>query len=270
MEYIFEVGGFGLRWYSVLVAAGLGMGAWMAAIEAKRRGEDPNHVFNALLICLPLALICARAYHVIDQWNELYSNDVLRVIRIDQGGIGIYGAAIGSILGIVIYARWQGLSIMRWLDIGAPGFILGQAIGRWGNFFNQELYGRPTDLPWAIDIDPGKRVGGYETFSQFHPLFLYESLLNLIGLGVMLYVGRRFADRLKDGDIVLIYGVWYGGVRLGLESLRLDNWVVGGFPVAAAISIAAIVVCGSLLLYRHWYTPRYGGKKGAPKAAKRA
>ena len=264
MEYIFEVGGFSLRWYSVLVALGLGMGAWIAAIEAKRRGEDPNHVFSALLICLPTALICARAYHVIDQWNELYSDDVIRALYIWEGGIGIYGAAIGSILGLAIYTRWQRLPLLHWLDIGAPGFILGQAIGRWGNFFNQELYGTPTDLPWAINIDASKRASGYETFSQFHPLFLYESLLNLAGLGVMLYVARRFADRLKDGDIVLIYGVWYGGVRLGLEWLRIDNWVAGGFPVAAAISIAAIVVCGGVLLYRHWYTPRYGG---AAKAA---
>ncbi len=257
-EYVFKVGGFGLRWYSALVAIGVAMGAWAATFEARRRNESTDHVFNILLISLPLALIGARAYHVIDLWSETYSRDLPRIFLINEGGIGIYGAVAGSILGVFIYTRWKHLPFSRWLDICAPGLILGQAIGRWGNFFNQELYGKPTDLPWAIEIDPGNRLLGYETFDTFHPLFLYESLLNLIGFGALMYLGRRWAGKLKDGDIALMYGMYYGAVRLGLETLRLskDQWTVGDVSVATIISASAIAVCGAALLYRHWWQPR--------------
>jgi len=267
VEYIFEVGGFGLRWYSTLVALGLGLGAWLATTEAKRRNEDTNHVFNLLLIALPTSLIGARAYHVIDQWNEIYSRDVLRVIQINEGGIGIYGAVIGAIVGLGIYTRWKGLPVLRWLDIGAPAFILGQAVGRWGNFFNQELYGEPTSVPWAIEINPENRLAGFETISEFHPLFFYESMLNFLGCGVMLLVGRRLRTQLKDGDIFLFYLIWYGAVRLSLEPLRIDNWVVGGIPTATVVSIAAISAGASILLYRHWLRPRF---KGNTKATTKA
>ncbi len=268
-EYVFKVGGFGLRWYSLLVAIGVAAGAWVAATEARRRRESADHVFNLLLLALPLALIGARAYHVIDQWSEIYSRDVPRVFLINEGGIGIYGAVAGSILAVLIYTRWKRLPLGRWLDIGAPGLILGQAIGRWGNFFNQELYGKPSDLPWAIEIDPGNRILGYETFETFHPLFLYESLLNLIGFGALMYIGRRWTSRLKDGDIALLYGVWYGAVRLGLENLRLGNWRLGDVPTATVISSSAIVICGGALLYRHWWSPRRGRAAPAtPGAAK--
>ena len=264
MEYIFEIGSFKLRWYSTLIALGLLAGAYVATIEARRRGEDHAHVVNALLLALPLSLIGARAYHVIDKWNEIYSSNPADIIRIDEGGIGIYGAVAGAILAMVIYTRWKGLNTARWLDIGAPGLILGQAIGRWGNFFNEELFGRPTDLPWAITIPPDKRILGYEGFSQFHPLFFYESMLNLVAFGGLMYIGRRFYGRLKDGDIALLYGMLYGTIRLGLEFLRIDNWVAGaGVPTATIISSAAIVGCGGALLYRHWLGPRMAARRAA-------
>ncbi len=256
MEFVFEIGGFGLRWYSTMIAIGMAAGAWAATIEAKRRGEPPDHVFNLLLLAVPLALIGARAYHVIDEWNVLYSNDPVRIFLINEGGLGIYGVVAGAILAVMIYTKWRGLKLSRWLDIGAPGLILGQAIGRWGNFFNEELYGTPSTLPWAVDIPPEKRIQGYETFGSFHPLFLYESLLNLMAFGALMYLGRRWAHRLHDGDIALMYGVFYGSIRISLESLRIGNWTVGAVPVATVISGAAIVGCGSVLLYRHWWAPR--------------
>ncbi len=262
MEYVFKIGSFGLRWYSLLIAIGLLVGAFVAYREAKRRGDNPEHVFNALLLALPLALIGARAYHVIHQWGAIYSKDPMRVFLINEGGIGIYGAVAGSVLALFIYTKWNKLNLWRWLDIGAPGLIIGQAIGRWGNYFNQELYGKPTDLPWGIYIDPQHRVPGVENFDKFHPLFLYESLLNLLGFVVMLYVARRFASRLKDGDIALLYFIIYPIVRLSLETLRLDNWHVGSLPTASIISIVSIVVAGGALLYRHWLGPRMRARAG--------
>jgi phosphatidylglycerol:prolipoprotein diacylglycerol transferase len=269
MEYIFHIGRFGLRWYSVLIATGLLVGAWVASIEAKRRGESPDHVYNALLLALPLALIGARAYHVIDKWNEIYKYDPFRVLLINEGGIGIYGAVAGSILALAIYTRWKKLRFGTWIDIGAPGLIIGQAIGRWGNYFNQELYGKPTDLPWGIYIPPDKRILGYEGYSDFHPLFLYESLLNLAAFGAMMVIARRFHGRLKPGDMGLLYGVFYGAVRMSLETLRIGNWVWGaGVPVATAISAGAILLCGGALLYRHVRAPKKdAGVQGQAPAA---
>ena len=265
MEFIFKLGPFGLRWYSVLIATGLLVGSWVASIEAKRRGERADHVYNILLIALPLALIGARAYHVIDKWSELYSHDPVRVFLINEGGIGIYGAVAGAILGVAIYTRWKGLKLATWLDIGAPAMILGQAIGRWGNFFNQELYGKPTGLPWGIYIPPDKRIIGYESYSNFHPLFLYESLLNLAAFGALMYIGRRFQGTLKAGDPALLYGVFYGVIRLGLENLRVGNWVLGGqLPVATIISAGAIIVCGGGLLYRHLLSPKGPRETSSP------
>ncbi|MSQ26379.1 MAG: prolipoprotein diacylglyceryl transferase [Dehalococcoidia bacterium] len=254
MEYLIDAGGFKLRWYSTMVALGLVAGTLIAAVEARRRKEDDRHVYNAVLLALPLALIGARLYHVVHEWS-FYSANPSEIVRIDKGGIGIYGAIAGSILAIWIYTRVQKLPFSRWLDIGAPGLLLGQAIGRWGNYFNQELYGKPMDLPWAIHIPLDKRETGYEAFSTYHPLFLYESLLNLLGVAVLMLVARRFAGKLKDGDIALMYGVWYGTVRLSLEGLRIGNWHLGDLPTATIISLAAIVGCGGALAYRHLRTP---------------
>ena len=262
MEYIFKLGAFGLRWYSVLIAAGVIMGTWVASIEAKRRNESTDHVFNIVLLALPLALIGARTYHVIDQWNIVYKHDPFRVLLINEGGIGIYGAVAGGILAVFIYCKVKKLPVTRWLDIGAPALILGQAIGRWGNFFNEELYGAPTNLPWAIYVPPDKRILGYEGYNNFHPLFLYESLLNLAAFAALMYVGRRFHARLKTGDLGLMYGLFYGSIRLGLENLRIGNWLVNGqVPVATIISGTAVVICGGALLYRHLSAPRRSAEK---------
>ncbi|MBI4300579.1 MAG: prolipoprotein diacylglyceryl transferase [Chloroflexi bacterium] len=250
MEYAFKIGSFGLRWYSLLIVIGLLAGALVAQREAKRRGEDPNHVFSALVVCLVLALIGARAYHVIDQWQYYRENPQL-IPALWKGGIGIFGAIVGSITGMFIYARLNHLSVPRWLDIGAPGLILVQAIGRWGNYFNQELYGRPTNLPWGINIDLGHRVEGYTSYEKFHPLFFYESMWNLLSFVILLFAARRFAGRLRDGDIVLLYGMLYPLGRFLLEFLRIGNWKAGELPVAQIISVVAFVACGTALWYRH-------------------
>ncbi len=264
MEYIFQVGNFGLRWYSFLVAAGLALGTVVAYYEAKRRGEKTEEVFNALLIAVPFAIIGARIYHVIHEWS-FYSDHPSRIIRIDEGGIGIYGAILGSVIAMLIFTKVRKLPMWRWMDIGAPGLLAGQALARWGNYFNEELYGKPTDAAWAINIPLEKRIDGYEGFTSFHPLFLYESLLNLIGLGIFYYISRTYAKKFKEGDFALMYGVWYGAVRLGLENFRIGNWrVAGDVPTATIISILAIVLCGGGLIYRHSRKP---GSDAAPNPA---
>ncbi len=247
---LFRIGAWGLRLYSLMIVLGLLAGTWLATREAKRRSEDPDHVINAMILSLPLAFIGARLYHVISAWSFYQQNPHL-ILAIWRGGIGIYGAVVGAILGVAIYTRWKGLPLARWLDIGAPGLLLGQAIGRWGNFFNQELYGPPTDLPWGVYIAMENRLPGYEAFERFHPLFSYEFLWNLIGVAVLLYAARRFHGRLKDGDIALAYGIIYPLGRFMLENFRLDAWTILGFPTAQWVSLMAMIVCGAALLRRH-------------------
>ena len=247
---VFRIGGFVLKLYSVMIMLGLVAGAWLATREAKRQGENPGYVLDALIFCVPLGLIGARLYHVVSEWDYYWANPS-QIPAIWSGGVGIYGAVAGSILGIYVFTLWRKQSLFRWLDIGAPGLLLGQAIGRWGNFLNQELYGPPTDAPWGVYIAPENRLQGYEAAEHFHPLFFYEFLWNVLGVAVLLYVARRFRAKVKTGDITLAYGIVYPLGRFMLETYRFDAWKVSGFPTAQWVSLAAIVICGALLLRRH-------------------
>jgi phosphatidylglycerol:prolipoprotein diacylglycerol transferase len=180
------------------------------------------------------------------------------MLLIWNGGLGIFGAILAGGLLVLIYTRRNHLPLARYLDIAAPGLIIGQAIGRWGNFLNQELYGPPTELPWGITIDAPHRYGAYANLSAypvdqtyFHPLFLYESVLNVIGFIVLTVIARRWR-RVRDGDLILIYMIWYGLVRLIVESFRFDAWVVtGGLPAAQLISLIIMALGAGLLAVRH-------------------
>ena len=159
----------------------------------------------------------------------------------------------------------KGLPTGRWLDIFAMALPLGQAIGRLGNFANQELYGPPTTLPWGIPIDAAHRIGEWtnlnlfpEATTRFHPLFAYEAIASLITLGAMLWISRRFAHWLYDGDLVLIYLMCYGVVRSALETFRVENWLILGIPTATWLGIGGFVLAGGFLVLRHvrgWGTP---------------
>ena len=168
------------------------------------------------------------------------------------------------------------MHVLRWLDIGAPAFLVGQAVGRWGNFFNQELYGPPTDLPWGIPISAVHRPAEFPFETHFHPLFLYESILSAIGVMVLLYVGRRFAPRLIVGDMLLLYLIWYGSERIGLEFLRSGNWLVGVIPTAQIVGGLLVTMSVGLLIWRHTHRPALesrgeeaGGKERGRTAERR-
>ena len=245
----FHIGRLSIHWYGIIIVIGILAATLLARHEAKRRGDDPDHIITALLFMVILGFIGARAYHVIDQWNEIYSHDLPAIFG--GAGLGIFGGLIGGLIGLAIYTRWKKLSLLHWLDIVAPGVILAQAIGRWGNYFNQEVYGRPTDLPWGIYIDRENRADGYKSFEHFHPLFAYESILNLLGCIMLLVIGRKYKNRLLDGDIAFIYLIYYSTVRFGLEWLRIGNWKLAGFPTACWVSIVAIIVSIAIMAYRH-------------------
>ena len=169
-----------------------------------------------------------------------------------HGGLAIHGALIGGLVSTAIYARRNGLDFWYWADILAPGIILGQAIGRWGNYMNQEAFGGPTRLPWGIYIEPAKRPVEWAGFSRFHPTFLYESLWNLIGFGVLIYLSRRQTAKpasWPNGSIFLSYAVYYSIGRFFIEGMRTDSLMLGPIRVAQLVSLAVIISC-SIVLWR--------------------
>ncbi len=244
----FELGPFTVHLYGVMLALGALAAVAIAYIEAKRRGEDPEQLLNMALIVIPLGVVGARAYHVIDKW-DFYSANPGEIIG--GAGLGIFGAVAGGAIGLIIYAAWRRLNTLRWFDILAPGVLLAQGIGRWGNYFNQELYGYPTDLPWGIFIAPENRLPGYETYSHFHPMFFYEFAWNIAGFAGLMIAGRKLRGWLKDGDIFIMYLIWYGVGRFILEGFKIEVWSIGGIPTARWISAALVIIGVAILAYRH-------------------
>jgi phosphatidylglycerol---prolipoprotein diacylglyceryl transferase len=250
------------HWYGLIIVTGIFLAALVVALLAKRDGKDPDHVWNALVWIVLLGVVGARLWHVLfpaqssvaagrtAEWYLTHPFDLHDgPLIIWNGGLGIFGAVIGGALGVFIYGRRHKLDIMSWIDIAAISLPLGQAIGRWGNFVNQELYGKPTDLPWGISLDHPPT--GYTTSDTFHPLFLYESLWNLINFGILLLVWFRFRERLKQGDVLLLYLVLYPIARFALEFLRFEPTMVGAVNVSRVFAIGVALVAAGLLAYRH-------------------
>jgi phosphatidylglycerol:prolipoprotein diacylglycerol transferase len=281
----FNIGPLVVHWYGIIIVLGAVAGAYAATFEAKRRGQNPEHVWNALMWCLIAGILGARLYHVLSSPQGVdigfqyyfitHPFEPINVfgltipfptaLMIWNGGLGIFGAVAGGVLAVVIYTYHNHLSIARWLDISAPGLALGQAIGRWGNFMNQELYGPPTTLPWGIPIDAQHRIPAYSDLTRypveitrFHPVFLYESLWNLAVFIALAVIGRRYQKRLKDGDILSLYLILYGVGRLFVEALRPDAWLLGGIPTAQLVSAGLIVLgLGFLVGRRQSKPPRW-------------
>jgi phosphatidylglycerol---prolipoprotein diacylglyceryl transferase len=263
----FRLGPLTIYWYGIIIMTAALVGGTVASFEAKRRGENEEHIWNMLMIVVVLGIVGARLYHVFSSpagtnlgW-AYYREHPWAIFEIWNGGLGIYSAVIGGLLGILLYTYRARLNLLRYLDIGAPALLIGQAIGRWGNFANQELHGPPTTLPWGIPIDEYHRIPPFNDLSQyplttgFHPDFLYESLWNLVGFSLMLMLGRKFSNRLKDGDLFLIYLIWYPLGRIWVESLRPDAWTIGSTPTAQIVSAVLIVIASVVLAIRHRNRP---------------
>jgi phosphatidylglycerol:prolipoprotein diacylglycerol transferase len=183
--------------------------------------------------------------------TQYYLTHPLDLIDIRRGGLGIPGAVIGGAIALWIYCRNKKLNFLTWADIVAPGVALAQAIGRWGNFFNQELYGKPTNLPWKLYIDPAHRVAGYQDVSYYHPLFLYESLWNVMNMAVLIWLARRYEKWLKPGDIFAFYVVMYSFGRFFLEFIRVDASRVAGINFNQTFVAVVAVVAGLLVYLNH-------------------
>jgi phosphatidylglycerol:prolipoprotein diacylglycerol transferase len=256
----FQIGPLPVYWYGIGYAIGLAVAYQLLVKLARRAGEDPEVVGNGMIIVAIAALIGGRLYHVIDQW-ALYQDDLLKIVLPPYTGLGVYGGIATGLIAVVVYTRIKGLPFWRWADIIAPALFAMQAVARWGNFFNQELYGPPTTLPWGIPIDCAHRIAAYACppgsdtgavlAERFHPLFLYESLSGVLGAVVLIWLGFRSRDRLRPGDLILLFFVWYGVVRFGLEFLREENWTFQGIPTAQIVSLLFIVPSLAVLIWRH-------------------
>ncbi|HUI89755.1 MAG TPA: prolipoprotein diacylglyceryl transferase [Anaerolineales bacterium] len=259
-------GEFILHYYGILLMLGAVAGAWLASLELKRRGHDPEMVWDLLIYLIVGGVIGARLWHVLTPTpasgltTYYYLTHPLDVIEIWKGGLGIPGTIIGGLIALYLYVRkYKFVSFLEWTDIAAPGLALGQAIGRWGNFFNQELYGSPTTLPWGIKItDAAARVAPYTDLTKypldvtrFHPLFLYESILNLVNMFLLLWITRRYSNRLKQGDVFLVYLIFYPTVRFFLEFLRVDYPLIGGIDPNQVLVAAVAVLAAAALIWRH-------------------
>jgi phosphatidylglycerol:prolipoprotein diacylglycerol transferase len=252
-----QLGPVRIDFYGIGYALALAIGVWIASRQARLRRENPDHIGSGIVFVFVLGLVGARLYHLADQWNTLYAADPIKAILPPYTGLGIYGGIAGGVIAVLIYTRRHRLSFLRWADIAVPAVLVGQAIARWGNFFNQELYGPPTTLPWGIAIDCSKRVSEYSCAlyppgTGFQPLFFYESSLDFIGALVALYLARRVAQRLRDGDLFSFWFIWYGGVRSLLELFRLGyDWTFFGVPTAIVVGLAGMAFGAVTIWWRH-------------------
>jgi len=256
----FYIGPIFIRFYGIIIMLGTIAGGLLAQREIKKRGYDPEIVWDLLIWLIIGGVIGARLWHVftpppssIEQGftTRYYLTHPLDLINTRNGGLGIPGAVIGGLIGLYFFSRKHKLSFSEWVDISAPSLALGQAIGRWGNFLNQELYGAPTDLPWKIFIDPLHRLTGFRDYEYYHPLFLYESIWNLANMFFMIWLTNRFANRLKSGDLFLVYLVIYPIGRFFFDFLRLDAAMVASINANQAV-MAVVTICAVIVLvWRH-------------------
>ncbi|MBS3968985.1 MAG: prolipoprotein diacylglyceryl transferase [Clostridia bacterium] len=244
----FEIGPIAVRWYGILISTGVALGILLAYKECIRQGIDPDYILTISIFALPAAFIGARLYYVIFRWGEYYRFHPEEIIAIWHGGLAIHGGVIGGVLAGYFVVRKYKLNFWKMADIVAPSIILGQAIGRWGNYFNQEAYGYPTDLPWAMFID-----GAYR-----HPTFLYEFIWNM---GVFAYlIFRRYQPGVKQGELFTSYFILYSLGRIVIESFRTDSLMIGPLRVAQVISLGLIAVGVLILYFKVRNAPRYNVK----------
>ena len=270
---LFQLGPFSLRWYGLLIAVAVLLGLMLSTRLGRLRGIEPAQIADLLPILVLAAVIGARLYYVSFEWRQ-YQLNWLDALAIWRGGIAIHGALIGGSLAVILYARWRRIAFWNLLDVLVPSVALGQAIGRWGNFFNSEAFGLPTDLPWKLTIPLVNRPAEFLNQSGFHPTFLYESLWNLGVVVLLLVLFRRGIQgklRLPPGALSCVYLVSYSSGRLWIEALRIDPLCLvgtppfceGGLRMAQLVSLLLIAL-GSAGLY--WL---YGRNQPLPDPAGR-
>ena len=232
----FQLFGLEIRWYGVLMAVGILLGMFLAIREGKRQGISEDSMLDIFIWSIPFGIIGARTYYVIFNW-DYYQGDFLKMINTRQGGMAIHGALIGGILAGYILCKLKKIDFISMLDIVAPSFSIGQAIGRWGNFINKEAHGGPTNLPWGIIVD-GQKV---------HPTFLYESIWDFALFIFLLHISKK---KKYKGQVFVLYAIIYSVGRFFIEGLRTDSLMIGPIRTAQLISLGSVIA--GCLLHFYW------------------
>jgi prolipoprotein diacylglyceryl transferase len=255
-----DVGPLELHAYGLMLLLGILAATWITGIRWVRRGGDWDLVFRVAMWGVAGGVVGARLYHVATSWSEV-PDDWWGVFAIWKGGLGVWGGIAGGVLAGAIVVWRAGESVFAFMDTAAPGLLVAQAIGRWGNYFNQELFGKPTDLPWALEIDPLHRTEGYADEPTFHPTFLYEFGWNLLGVAVLLLVERRF--RIRAPGLFALYVAWYTFGRAFEELLRIDpSHELFGLRLNFYVSVGLFALA---VLAFIWSQRRRGAEAGRPR-----
>ncbi|MBP3905930.1 MAG: prolipoprotein diacylglyceryl transferase [Peptostreptococcaceae bacterium] len=223
----FSIFGIDVMWYGILMALGMIIGTLLAIKEGKRVGIKEDDILDLAIVAIPSGLIGARLYYVIFNW-DYYSQNISQILNFRGGGMAIHGALIGGILAGYLFSRYKKMSFFKLADTVIIGMPLAQAIGRWGNFINQEAHGGPTNLPWGIMVN-GEKV---------HPTFLYESIWN-IGIFIFLWIFRK--KKQYEGEVIVLYTILYSLGRFFIEGLRTDSLMIGPFRMAQVISLVGVI-----------------------------
>jgi phosphatidylglycerol:prolipoprotein diacylglycerol transferase len=253
-----------IRYYGIILMSAALLIAWVAEILARRRNFDPEIVWDMFLWIVVGCVVGARIWHILTPPDSMveagmntayYLTHPFDAINLTRGGLGFPGAVIGGALAMYIYCRRNKLSFLVWGDIAVPGIALGHAFGRLGNWVNHEVYGAPAPatLPWAIYIPPEYRLPEFMGYDLYHPLFLYEMILNIVNFAILIVVGQKYREqlKLKDGDLILLYLFNYGVIRFFLEFLRLDTSPVLGININQVVAATTAVLSVLVLIWRH-------------------
>lgn len=269
-QFGIHLGPLYIHFYGIILMLGVVAAAYLAENLAKKRKLDTEFIWDCLFWVVIGGVVGARLWHILTPppsmvavgiTTQYYLTHPLDAIAVWNGGLGIPGAVIGGGLALYIMCRLRSEKFLAWIDVIAPALALGQAIGRWGNFVNQELYGAPSTLPWAITIAPEHRLPEFAQYSTYHPIFLYESLWSLASVFFLIWLGRTYAKQLKPGDVFLAYLITYPTVRILLDFLRLDASQVGGFNANQTLMAVILVFAVVTLIYRHTRVSRKSKRK---------
>ena len=235
--------GVEINLYGVMIALGLILAVVYGLWQKKRYGLTEDQILDGVLIIVPIAVICARLYYCIFEWSS-YAQNPISILYIWEGGLAIYGAVIGAVISAIVYCRVRKISPAATLDLTVLGFMIGQCIGRWGNFFNREAVGALQNVNWFLRMGLMNKFSGQ--YAYFHPTFLYESLWNLVG-----FIGLHFFSKRRkyDGQIALLYCAWYGLGRAMIEGLRMDSLYIGSFRVSQLLAAVSCVAALAALIY---------------------
>ena len=236
-----EIGPLTVYFYGIIIGLGLLLGVTYCCKRSKEFGLTEDHVLDGLILVLPIAIICARAYYCAFAWHEFADNPI-SVLYIWNGGIAIYGGVLGAIFGMWIFSKWKKVKLAAVLDLIMLGFLIGQSIGRWGNFMNREAFGAETDTFLRMGLT--NMYTGVTTY--FHPTFLYESLWNAVGFVLLHFASKK---RKYDGQVALWYAAWYGLGRTMIEGLRMDSLYWGPFRVSQCLAAVSCIAAVAVLIY---------------------